>query len=240
MAPQLGEASESASALAVISWSRPTVADMNEDGWLTATRASYDTVAVSYADQVRGAMAERPYMRAALTLFAGTVPAGGGPVADVGCGPGHVTAHLHGLGIDAFGIDLSPVMIEVARRDHPGLRFEVGSMTDLDLPAASVAGLLAWQSLIHIPDDEMPTVFGHFHRALLPGGPLQLLFHVGDESWLKTQSYGGHRMNVHVHRRQPGQVSAWLHDAGFTVEAQLLLGLDESVPQAILFARRQP
>jgi SAM-dependent methyltransferase len=213
---------------------------MNEEGWLTATRASYDTVAASYADQVRDAMADRPYLRAALALFAGMVhAAGGGPVADVGCGPGHVTAHLHGLGIDAFGIDLSPVMIDVARRDHPGLRFEVGSMADLDLPATSVAGLLAWQSLIHIPDDEMPTVFGHFHRALRPGGPLQLLFHVGDESWLKTQGYGGNPMKVPVHRRQPGQVTAWLRDAGFTVEAQLLLGPDESVPQAILFARRQ-
>jgi SAM-dependent methyltransferase len=213
---------------------------MKEDGWLTATRTSYDTVAVSYADQVRDAIAERPYLRAALALFAGTVPAAGGaPVADVGCGPGHVTAYLHGLGIDAFGIDLSPVMIDVARRDHPGLRFEVGSMTELDFPAASVAGLLAWQSLIHIPDDEIPTVFGHFHRALRPGGPLQLLFHVGDESWLKTQGYGGHPMKVHVHRRQPDRVAAWLRDAGFTVEAQLLLGPDESVPQAILFAHRQ-
>src|SRR2546429_585049 len=117
------------------------------------------------------------------------------------------------------------------------LRFGVGSMTDLDLPAASVAGLLAWQSLIHIPDDEMPTVFGHFHRTLRPGGPLQLLFHVGDKSWLKTHGYGGHEMKVHVHRRQPGQVAAWLRNAGFTVEAQLLLGPEESVPQAILFAR---
>ncbi|MGW4848298.1 class I SAM-dependent methyltransferase [Nocardia brasiliensis] len=61
-----------------------------------------------------------------------------GPVADVGCGPGEVTAHLHELGVDAFGIDLSPAMIDVARRDHPGLRFEVGSMTELNLPVASV------------------------------------------------------------------------------------------------------
>ena len=49
-----------------------------------------------------------------------------GPVADVGCGPGHVTAHLNKLGVDAFGIDLSPAMLDLARRDHPGLRFEVG------------------------------------------------------------------------------------------------------------------
>jgi SAM-dependent methyltransferase len=65
-------------------------------------------------------------------------------VSDAGCGPGHVTAHLRKLGLDAFGIDLSPAMIDVARREHPELRFEVGSMTDLELADASVAGLLAF------------------------------------------------------------------------------------------------
>jgi hypothetical protein len=74
---------------------------------------------------------------------------------------------------------------------------------------------------------------------LRPGGPLLLGFHVGDESRLKMQGYGGHPMKGYVHRRQPGQVAAWLRDAGFTVEAQMLLGLDESVPGAVLFARCQ-
>jgi SAM-dependent methyltransferase len=213
---------------------------MNADGWLADTRTSYDTVAVSYADQLREALVEKPYLRSTLALFADLIRAAGdGPVADVGCGPGHVTAHLHKLGVDAFGIDLSPVMIDVARRDYPHLRFEVGSMTDLDLAEDSVAGLLAFWSLIHVPDDDVPMVFGHFRRALRPGGPLLLGFHVGDESRLKTQGYGGHPMNVFVHRRQPGQVAAWLRDAGFTVEAQMLIDLDESVPGAVLFARRQ-
>ncbi|MFJ9864485.1 class I SAM-dependent DNA methyltransferase [Streptomyces sp. NPDC101165] len=213
---------------------------MNADRWLADTRTSYDTVAVSYADRIREALAREPYLRAALALFADLVhAAGGGPVADVGCGPGHVTAHLHELAVDAFGIDLSPVMIDVARRDHPGLRFEVGSMTDLDLSDASVVGLLAFWSLIHVPDDAVPTVFGHFRRVLRPSGPLLLGFHVGDESRLKTQGYGGYPMNVYVHRRQPDQVAAWLSEAGFTVEAQMLLDLDESVPGAVLFARRQ-
>jgi trans-aconitate methyltransferase len=39
-----------------------------------------------------------------------------GPVADVGCGPGNVTAHLHTLGLTAFGVDLSPEMVGLARR----------------------------------------------------------------------------------------------------------------------------
>jgi SAM-dependent methyltransferase len=213
---------------------------MNAGGWLEDTRTSYDTVTVSYADQVRDALDSAPYLRSALALFADMVRADGGPVADVGCGPGHVTALLHELGIDAFGIDLSPAMIDLARHDHPGLRFDVGSMTDLRLADASLAGLLAFWSLIHIPDEAIPSVFGHFRRVLHPGAPLLLGFHAGDGSRLKTQGYGGPPMKVYVHRRQPDQVAAWLRDAGFTIEAQMLLDPDDSVPGAVLFARRQP
>jgi SAM-dependent methyltransferase len=199
--------------------------------WLTDTRDSYDTVAVSYADQMRGVLEEKPYVGAALRLFAEQIS---GLVADVGCGPGHVTAFLDELGVDVFGVDLSPAMIELARREHPGLRFEVGSMTEpLD---ASLGGLIAWWSLIHIPDSLVPLVFEHFHRALRPDGLLLLGFHAGDESRLKTQGYGGHPMRVHIHLRRPERVAGWLRAAGFTVEAQWLLGSDEG--SAILFARR--
>jgi SAM-dependent methyltransferase len=197
--------------------------------WLVDTRNSYDTVAVSYADYTRDLLDGLPHLRAALRLFAELVD---GPVADVGCGPGNITALLHTLGVDAFGIDLSPGMIELARRNHPGLRFEVGSMTE---PlGTSVAGILSWWSLIHVPDDEVPVVFEHFHRALRPGGLVQLGFHVGDGTNVKTQGYGGHPMRVHVHLRRPERVAEWLRAAGFTVEAQWLLGTDG----AVLFARR--
>ncbi|MGW3621359.1 class I SAM-dependent DNA methyltransferase [Micromonospora arida] len=214
---------------------------MTVDEWLTATRTSYDTVAVSYAHLVRDLLAEAPYERAALASFAELVQgAGGGPVADVGCGTGRITAHLHTLGVDAFGIDLSPGMIAVARRDHPELRFEVGSMTDLDLADGSVAGLVAWYSLIHIPDDQIGVVFAHFRRVVRPGGPLLLGFHVGDETTLKTEGYGGHPMNVHVHRRQPAEVAAWLREHGFTVDSQTTVTSAESRLGGIILGRRQP
>jgi SAM-dependent methyltransferase len=218
-----------------------TVPPVDTEGWLADTRTSYDTVADSYADHVREALDGQPYLHAALALFTELVrDLGGGPVADVGCGPGHVTAHLHDSGLDAFGIDLSPAMIEVARREHPGLRFEMGSMTDLPFADASVAGLVAFWSLIHVPDHAVPGVLGHFRRVLRPGGPLLVGFHVGDTSRLKTEGYGGHPMKVHVHRRQPADVAAALRDADFAVEAQLLLDPDSSRPGALLFARRPP
>jgi hypothetical protein len=74
--------------------------------------------------------------------------------------------------------------------------------------------------------------------VLRPGGLLLLGFHVGDGTTVKTEGYGGHRMKVHVHRRPPARMRAWLRAAGFTVEAETLLGPDESRPGAILFARR--
>ncbi|WP_123531556.1 class I SAM-dependent methyltransferase [Streptomyces sp. 840.1] len=214
---------------------------MNTGNWLADTRASYDTVADSYADQVRNLLDDTPEERAVLALFAGLVREnGGGPVADVGCGPGRITAHLHGLGVDAFGIDLSPGMIAVARRDHPGLRFEPGSMTELALTDASVAGLVAWYSLIHVPDEEIGSVLAHFHRVLRPGGPLLLSFHVGDERKLKTEGYGGHPMNVYVHRRLPDRLAARLDDAGFDVGTQRTLTSAESRLGGLLLARRRP
>lgn len=111
-------------------------------------------------------------------------------------------------------------------------------MTDLPLADASVAGLVAFWSLIHLPDHALPGVFGHFRRALRPGGPLLVGFHAGDTSRLKAEGYGGHPMNVYVHRRQPAFVAAALRDAGFAVEAHMLVDPDASLPGAVLFARR--
>ena len=110
---------------------------MTPDNWLAETRTSYDTVAASYADVVRELLDQSPYERGVLAVFAELVRSGGGGlVADVGCGSGRITAYLRGLAVDAFGIDLSPVMVEIDRREYPGLRFEVGSMTDLALADA--------------------------------------------------------------------------------------------------------
>jgi len=200
--------------------------------WLSETRKSYDADAADYADETRDLLDRKLHVRAGVVLFADLVRAiGGGPVADVGCGPGHTTALLRELGADAFGIDLSPAMIEIARREHAEARFEVGSMTDLQLADASLAGVLAWWSLIHIPDDAVPGVLAQFHRVLRPGGVAAVGFHVGED-------HGDRSTRASGYLRQPSRVADWLRDAGFTVESQHLLNPDAPKPGAILFARR--
>lgn len=135
--------------------------------------AAYDAIADQYAEFVREIWDEYPLDRAAWTAFADSVR-GNGPVADLGCGPGHLTAHLNKLGLDAFGIDVSEAMITLARQAHPNLRFEVGSMAALDIPDESLAGILTWYSTIHTPPEELPEYFAEFTRTLAPGGHVLL------------------------------------------------------------------
>ncbi|WP_313949460.1 class I SAM-dependent methyltransferase, partial [Frankia sp. AvcI1] len=131
-------------------------------------------------------LAHRPLDRALLGAFAELVlarsTATGAPavVADLGCGPGHVTAHLCELGVDAFGVDLSPQMIRLARRDRPGLRFAVGNMHRLALADGVLGGIVAWYSIIHTPPVRVPALFAEFARVLAPGGHLLLGFQAAD------------------------------------------------------------
>ncbi|WP_132878170.1 class I SAM-dependent methyltransferase [Tamaricihabitans halophyticus] len=210
------------------------------DNWLSDTRMSYDIDASGYAEKVRGLLDRMPYLRASLAAFAEAVhQAGGGAVADIGCGPGYVTAHLNEVGVDAFGIDLAPEMIAIARRDHPQLRFEVGTMTALDLADDSIAGVVAFWSLIHVPDAAIPGVLDEFRRVLRAQGSLLVGFHVGDETRHTSEGYTGRPINVDSHHRRPSQVVDWLRAAGFTIEAELVIGPGEDVPGAVVFARNE-
>ncbi len=103
-----------------------------------------------------------------------------GTVLDVGCGPGHLTAHLRSLHVDATGIDLVPEFVDHARASHPDGRYELGSMDHLPVPDGSVAGILAWYSLIHVPPDELDGVLAELRRAMAPAGTLVTGFFDGD------------------------------------------------------------
>lgn len=215
-------------------------------GYLEITRAAYDTVAASYADLLADHLAEHPFDRAALSLYAelvhatadGAVPS----VTEIGCGPGRITAHLAALGLDASGIDLSPAMIDEARRRHPELAFSVGSMTDLDLPPGGLDGIVAWYSVIHIPPAEHRAVYAGFHRALKPAGHLLLAFHVGDERRVITDAYGHSGLRYDAYRLQPDRVEEDLAASGFAHVARLTsaqIGMERSA-QAYVLARALP
>jgi SAM-dependent methyltransferase len=144
---------------------------------LAATAQAYNAAAARYADFVRSELDHLPLDRSVLTAFAEYVrAAGAGPVADLGCGPGRITAYLRDLGLDALGLDLSPAMIDLARGTYPGLRFDVGSMDALALPDGELGGIVSWYSIIHAVPAELPAYFAEFARVLAEGGFLLAAF----------------------------------------------------------------
>jgi SAM-dependent methyltransferase len=214
---------------------------MTEPSYLNATRTAYDTVAADYAEFLRTSLAESPLDRAMLGAFADRVKTdGNGEVADLGCGPGRVTAHLQSLGLTAFGVDLSPEMIAVARRTYPDLRFDEGMLTALDLGDGVLDGIVAWYSIIHTPPELLPEIFTEFARVLAPGGHLLLAFQVGDNALRHIAHAYGHELSLDAYRLSPEHITELLSKAGLVVNAQLLRepGEQEKTPQAYLLARK--
>ncbi|MBC9719026.1 class I SAM-dependent methyltransferase [Streptomyces sp. TRM66268-LWL] len=197
---------------------------MADLSYLTAVRDSYDTVAASYFEQVKPPQELDPLTRGMLNVFAETVRTDGlGPVADVGCGPGKVTAYLAERRVPAFGIDLSPAMVALARSAYPELRFDVGSMTSLPLADGELGGILAFYSTHHTPPELLPTVFAEFHRTLAPGACLMLSGHVGTGQHLRpTQAYGGHPVSWESYLLPPEQLAGLLRQAGLVLTARLV------------------
>ncbi|MFI9158911.1 class I SAM-dependent methyltransferase [Kitasatospora aureofaciens] len=186
---------------------------------LSATAEAYDAVAVRYADLVKDGLAHLPLDRSFVTAFADLVRAAGPAlVADLGCGPGYLTAALRKEGLDAFGVDLSPALIAIARRTYPGVRFEVGSMAALETADGALGGLVSWYSLIHTPPEQLPSYLAEFRRVLAPGGYALLGFF---ESEGAPVTPFDHKVTT-AYRWPLDTLAALAAEAGFTETARML------------------
>ncbi len=136
---------------------------------LQSVRDAYSSMSEQYIDLFDGGWQDHEddtaLVRRHLTGLAG-------PVLDLGCGPGHWTAYLHSFGAHVMGVDIVPEFIAHAQSTHPGPEFRLGSMTEVDVPEHSVAGILAWYSTIHLPPPELDRVLAEFRRLLAPAGVL--------------------------------------------------------------------
>ncbi|WP_309130220.1 class I SAM-dependent methyltransferase [Brevibacterium sp.] len=231
----------------------------------TATRDSYDAIAEEYTAWIANELAAKPYDRAVLGAFSELVLAtGSAETLELGCGPGRITAFLAALGLEASGLDLSPAMIAQAKQHHPGIDFTVGTMTCLPRDSDSLAGVVAWYSIIHVPDEDLDAVFAEVARVLRPGGHFQLAFQLPSEPTHPaeptdpTEADGlaaGHQVehftelagidvDLSFHRRTLGSVASRLRAHGFAPVARVEREPDqhgqypESTPQGYLLMRR--
>jgi SAM-dependent methyltransferase len=145
---------------------------------LRPVRDAYSSMSEQYIDMVGdGSQEHEDDMSLIRRHLAGLA----GPVLDLGCGPGHWTSYLHGLGADVTGVEMVPEFVAYARTTHPDLEFQRGSMTALDMPDHSVAGILAWYSTIHLLPSELDDVLAEFRRLLAPAGVLVAGFFDSDD-----------------------------------------------------------
>jgi SAM-dependent methyltransferase len=208
---------------------------------LARTRASYDRVAAEYATRIADELDGKPLDRALLLCLAQEAGAIG-PIADIGCGPGHVARYLRQQGASVLGIDLSPEMVAIARQLAPSIPFQQGSMLSLDVPDAAWGGIAAFYSIIHLPPDARPQALAEFFRVLRPGGLLLLAFHIGDEC-RHLDEWWDLPVSLDFYFLQPHDVRAQLEAAGFVVVATLVRqpyapSVEHQSERAYLLARK--
>jgi SAM-dependent methyltransferase len=178
-------------------------------------RESYDSAAAAYAEHLAGELARKPLDRHLLNRFAEEVR-GRGPVADLGCGPGHVAGYLRERGATIFGIDFSPRMVDVARGLQPDIEFRVEDMRRMSAPDASLAGAVLFYSIVHLDSTELRPFFQEVRRVLMPGGLALVSFHVGEGVLHRDELFGA-EVCLDFRFHDPGSVTQALRSADLAV-----------------------
>lgn len=97
---------------------------------------------------------------------------------ELGAGAGQDSAYFRDLGFTVVATDTSPAMVERCRAR--GIDAHVLDMTELDFPTASFDAAYAMNSLLHVPDADLPAVLERIRTLLVPGGLCYLGVYGGD------------------------------------------------------------
>jgi SAM-dependent methyltransferase len=176
-------------------------------------RIAYDIACEAYAQTFINELDHKPFDRELLKHFSSLVRAER-PVLDIGCGPGHTTAHLTSLGLMATGLDLSPKMIEKASETFPQTCFVVGDFFALQYESSSIAGILALYCFVHLAPEQLVPAFSEMFRVLSGGGVLLLSFHVGTEV-VRAENFLDTNAVLDFTFFEPSQIEAALRTVGF-------------------------
>lgn len=151
----------------------------NPSGEAHAVRAAYALHAEEYIEVLGTLEVMSAVDRHAIAAWARQVD---GRIIDAGCGPGHWSAYLRDLGAEIEGVDMVPAFIESARSRFPDTTFNLGELNPLPAESASLGGILAWYSVIHVSPALVPATIQEFARCLASGGKLLLGFFEGQHA----------------------------------------------------------
>lgn len=150
----------------------------------------YNLTANEYAANLFDELAGKPLDRLLLKQFAAE-NASKGKMIDLGCGPGQTTCFMWEHGVtEIIGTDISPAMIDVAKRLNPAITFQTADMLDLDFTAESFASAIAFYAIVHFNTEQLKAALAEINRILINGGQLLLSFHIGDELVHRDELFG--------------------------------------------------
>ncbi|MFF4894158.1 class I SAM-dependent methyltransferase [Micromonospora chersina] len=145
--------------------------------WVTETKPGHSQW---YVDRFRQLAAEGADLAGEARLLDTLVPPGA-RILDAGCGTGRVAAALAERGHTVVGVDADPVLIDAARADHPGPRFLVADLADLDLAAQDEpepfdAAVVAGNVMAFVAPGTERAVLTRIAAHIRPDGPVVVGF----------------------------------------------------------------
>lgn len=214
---------------------------VSDDAVRHEVRTTYDMVAEEYASRFPGTEPEQAVDLSMIDHLLSQLALPSPDVLDAGCGTGRMSRYLADRGCLVHGVDVSPAMIGMARRDHADIDTRVASITKLPFADARFDGILYWYSIIHVTDADVAAAFREARRVLRPNGVVLVAFQAGEG--VRDVAAGlrqlGYDVTLTRFHRTPDQVSALLAAAGFTAAARLVRGplAGEKDGQAFILAR---
>jgi len=200
----------------------------------------YDTIAKEWAETFSGEHEKKPKDQEILQRFSQEI-GDRRPVWDFGCGPGNTTKYLKNLGIEISGLDLSEKMLEQARNIHPDIHFQKGNILDLEFENDSLAGIVAFYTIVHFTEEQVEITCREVFRVLKPGGIFLFTYHIGEET-IHIEEFLGKKIDIDFMFFTKDFISNCLEKSGFktieTIEREPYSGVEYESQRAYVFAKK--
>ncbi|MFI5487899.1 class I SAM-dependent methyltransferase [Micromonospora echinaurantiaca] len=191
----------------------------NPTRWATDTGPEHSQW---YIDRFRRLAAEGADL-AGEARFMDAMVAPGSRILDAGCGTGRVGAALAARGHTVVGVDADPALVEAARADHPGPRWLVADLAELDLAAAGEpepfdAAVVAGNVMAFVAPGTEPVVLARIAAHLRPDSAVVVGF--GTDRGYPLTEFDAHAVAAGLrleHRFATWDLRPWRDGADFAV-----------------------
>jgi ubiquinone/menaquinone biosynthesis C-methylase UbiE len=182
---------------------------------LNKIKRMYNAVAKEYSETFCGEYEKKPKDQEILHRF--SIEIGDKkPVWDIGCGPGHTTKYLKNLGIEISGLDISDKILEQARINYPEIHFKKGNLLKLEFENDSIAGIVAFYTIVHFTEEQVRVAFGEIFRVFKPGGIFLFTYHIGEET-IHVEKFLGKKVDIELMLFKTDFICRCLKKSGFKI-----------------------